>query len=419
MDVVAPVRDTQPKERVYFAAMDGLRFVAVVGVFILHLSNVTGMTVRNNGSFGPLLYAVSYTWTAVPVFFAISGFLLFWPWAMAAREGRPMPSVRAYYWHRFIRIMPAYWIMALVALLVFYRYVFSQVWRFIRIMLLQQITILTDIPQNQNEPFHGGALSQTWSLGTEFQFYLILPVLGYVLYRMLRARREAYAIGLLTVLIVGTVIWRLTVSGPFFAAGNFGRFWIVAWMAYFAVGMLLAIIAVQLRFATSPPTGPVAFLSRHPWLCWGAAALAYLVLSAPPSLHNAVVEEVCVLLICAGLITPVVLSPGKGPERLLRKPVMAWLGRISYGIFLWHIFIQLIVLRIAGLQWGTQSVGAFLLLIPITGGLSILVAYLSYVLVELPIQRRFRMRKGQHYVGRAVEEPKETVVVGPEPALAG
>ncbi len=51
----------------------------------------------------------------VPIFFVLSGFLLFGPWVRAAASGGPPPSVRRYAWHRVRRIMPAYVVTVLAA----------------------------------------------------------------------------------------------------------------------------------------------------------------------------------------------------------------------------------------------------------------------------------------------------------------
>ncbi|MCY0604032.1 acyltransferase family protein, partial [Klebsiella pneumoniae] len=51
----------------------------------------------------------------VPIFFVLSGFLLFLPWVRAAAESTTPPSVRRYAWHHFRRIMPAYWSLVAIA----------------------------------------------------------------------------------------------------------------------------------------------------------------------------------------------------------------------------------------------------------------------------------------------------------------
>ena len=51
----------------------------------------------------------------VPIFFVLSGFLLFRPWVKSAVTGGPEPSIRRYAWHRVRRIMPAYVVTVLIA----------------------------------------------------------------------------------------------------------------------------------------------------------------------------------------------------------------------------------------------------------------------------------------------------------------
>ena len=56
----------------------------------------------------------------MPIFFVLSGFLLFGPWVRAAADGSPAPSVRRYAWHRVRRIMPAYVVTVLAAYLIYH-----------------------------------------------------------------------------------------------------------------------------------------------------------------------------------------------------------------------------------------------------------------------------------------------------------
>ena len=51
----------------------------------------------------------------VPIFFVLSGFLLFRPWVKATVAGSDWPSVRRYAWHRVRRIMPAYAVTVVAA----------------------------------------------------------------------------------------------------------------------------------------------------------------------------------------------------------------------------------------------------------------------------------------------------------------
>jgi peptidoglycan/LPS O-acetylase OafA/YrhL len=378
--------------RVYFPAMDGLRAIAAAGVLILHLSVLTGMIFRPDGTLGPLVDYVPHVWVGVPIFFAISGFLLYWPWAVEALADRSAPAVGVYLWHRVLRIMPAYWVLVAATLVVYTPGVVHDVPRLVRLLTLQHVFVQGDYPQTPKEPPGTGPLTQTWSLATEMHFYVLLPVIALGLARLLR-HRHGYRISVALLASCGAadLVWRVAVSGSWHSGTSLNRWWLPGYLGFFAIGMLLALTAVRFRATVTPPAAVRAVIA-HPWLCWLVAAAAFAVVTSPVSKDRVVVEEICYLVIVAALAAPVALAPGKGPALLLRRPVMAWLGRISYGVFLWHIFVQMAVLRVLGIAWGTVGVGGFLLLLPVTAALAVGVAWLSSVLVERPLQRRFRAR---------------------------
>ena len=58
--------------------------------------------------------------SACPIFFVLSGFLLFRPWVKSAATGGPSPSLSRYAWHRVRRIMPAYVITVLFAYVLYH-----------------------------------------------------------------------------------------------------------------------------------------------------------------------------------------------------------------------------------------------------------------------------------------------------------
>ncbi len=64
-------------------------------------------TVLVTGAAGFTGLALSRAEIGVPIFFVLSGLLLFGPWVNACAAGAPAPSVRRYAWHRVRRIMPA------------------------------------------------------------------------------------------------------------------------------------------------------------------------------------------------------------------------------------------------------------------------------------------------------------------------
>ncbi|HEY7175589.1 MAG TPA: acyltransferase, partial [Micromonosporaceae bacterium] len=98
------------------ASLTGIRAVAALLVVLTHAAYTTGKYPQ--GYIG-LLY--SRAEIGVPIFFVLSGFLLFRPWVKAAAQAdAEPPSLRRYAWHRVRRIMPAYAVTVLIAYLLYH-----------------------------------------------------------------------------------------------------------------------------------------------------------------------------------------------------------------------------------------------------------------------------------------------------------
>ncbi len=59
----------------------------------------------------------NYAQTGVHLFFVLSGFLLFLPYARAMLQDRPLPTARRFYQRRALRILPAYWVCMIALVL--------------------------------------------------------------------------------------------------------------------------------------------------------------------------------------------------------------------------------------------------------------------------------------------------------------
>ncbi|NGO72117.1 acyltransferase family protein [Streptomyces boncukensis] len=399
----AAPRDTPAAaDRAYAPAVDGLRAVAALLILLIHLGVWTGATVdAATGEETWLGTAVGHTRVGVQIFFVISGYLLYRAWAGAALDGRARPRARVYYWHRFLRIVPAYWVLLLVVLLAWHRDLFGAGWRTVRIVTLQHTFTTYDLPPGWNP------LVQIWSLVTEVHFYLLLPLLALVLDRLLRVARRgtALAFGLLGLLGAVSIAWVWLlydlVPAPETQARNV---WLPAFFLCFCAGMAMALLRARAERGALP-SAPERFAVRRPWTCWGVALAAYVLITVgkqewfgpphaaggQPGTGEALFNSLLLAFIAWALTAPVLLAPGSGPHRLLARPAMAWLGRISYGIFLWHIAVMHVVIQeVLGESVGTLGMAGFWVLLPVTTAVTVLVAWLSYVLVEAPLRRRFR-----------------------------
>ena len=260
----------------------------------------------------------------------------------------------------------------------------------------------------------GGGIPVAWSLCVEVTFYLLLPVWGYALRRLtdgldaIRALRlELAALGVVAIAGAGVQVAAARgVVSDLVASSLLGQ------SVWLALGMSLALLSVA---ADSRPLAIARWATSHPGLCWWGAlgALCGLVAVLKPqgltgiiqslNTRQSVAETVAVLLLTAMLVALVVLpavfgeDAGGAPRRLLAWRPVAWLGLVSYGLFLWHLPVagwlgfaaapgqfSASGLDLAG-RLGDAATPVLLLL---TLALSSVLAALSYYLVELPFLRR-------------------------------
>ena len=158
---------------------------------------------------------------------------------------------------------------------------------------------------------------------------------------------------------------------------------------WFALGMALAVASVAFHGRQDLPRA-IRVVSGRPGLCWLGALVAYLAMcalltSAPQHLYYSVSQAfwqyVLSGVFAALLVLPAVFGDAaKGwPRRLLSWPRLAWLGVISYGVYLWHATIATTLISHGMQNWAPLLVTDLVL--------TIAIAAASYYLVERPILR--------------------------------
>jgi peptidoglycan/LPS O-acetylase OafA/YrhL len=214
-----------------------------------------------------------------------------------------------------------------------------------------------------------GVFGHTWSLAIEEQFYLVWPVILLLLLRWVRSPRWIVA-GLVTA-AAGSLAWRLALA--WVADASLPR--IYAGTDTHADGLLIgAALAVWLRHRGGTAPGP--------WRRAGVACslgLLGLLLAAP--LFPGYVWGVTVLAALAtnGLICDILARSSRG-TRWLEVTWLVRLGRISYGVYLWHwpVYFQL------GVLWRPGESAAPFGPSALAWGLTVAAAGLSYFLIERP-----------------------------------
>lgn len=378
-----------------FPLVDSMRAIAALSVFAGH--TVTGVyAVTAHPTL--FLWAVQLAYEGVAIFFLISGFLLYRPFLVARRGGRPL-RLTSYGIRRFLRIVPAYWAALTI---------------FIAAGFVSGITtgnwwIFYGFGQNYSPVNIGRGIGVAWTLCIEVTFYAVLPVFALLCARLGRVRGSVRPdIVLLVVLAAASLAFRAhfsaftQVATVSTLAGTF--FW-------FALGMGMAIVSVE-REGRGRDTGRrPGWIRMWPVLSWIVAVLLFVLLhqvQVKPGFAGLDVPGTVVLThMLYGLSALFILLPAvfaehqAGPvQRVLRFGALAWIGLISYAFYLYHTIViaQLNdVVSDAGIspRYVVVAVGSFFI--------SIACAAASYYLLERPVMRWGRSvgRRGRPTPGAA------------------
>jgi peptidoglycan/LPS O-acetylase OafA/YrhL len=347
----------------FVGALEGLRGYAALLMVVYHAWVLSG---------GPLLGGarafLSAGFLAVDLFFVLSAFVLTLP---AARSGA-FGSWRKYALRRAARILPAYYAAIAVALVLYHALAGPAADQRPPTAdgLLAHLTFLQ--VEARLIPGYDGALGfrvdpPLWTLSVEIAFYAVLPliVLGFlkrpvawlIVALACTVALRAGALGLFDGSTEDRVLSLPPMYAADFAAGMAGA-WLYARgftpKAWMSVAALLAALAVL--YATGAPTADAARL--------GARQSLWLALATP--------------LAFGALVLTATNAPWAD------NPLARWLGKVSFGVFLFHFMVMLLLTNGFGLE------REFWLLLPLGLAGSLAVGYVSHRFIEEPARRRVR-----------------------------
>jgi peptidoglycan/LPS O-acetylase OafA/YrhL len=377
----APPRPSMP-------ALAGLRGLAAVAVAASHVAALTTLSSQ------PGWLAVWLTpsgLTAVVLFFLLSGFLILGPLLRAHQEGRPRPSILRFAAQRALRVYPTYWFILICAVVLF------GVDRF----TAREWPLFLSLAYVADGSLFPRGLFVAWTLAVEMIFYLVGPVIVAGMYLLagprtsVSARRRVQGLVLVVapiVLVAGAVGSRVARDGSDALAAA------IAAATPLVVTALVAGCVCAYGLNRGRPPAPVVDLATRPWLCVAVALGLYWLITlvhlplglvgVAPAKDAAWYTLLAIVLSIVLVLPAVVDRRGTSAyHRFLGSVPLLWVGELSYGIYLWHMPVLGVLDRRFDLRGDTAAHVPALLA---TLALSLVMAVLSYVLVEQPVRRLSR-----------------------------
>jgi peptidoglycan/LPS O-acetylase OafA/YrhL len=303
----------RPTRGAFRPDIEGLRGIAVILVVLFH-SGVPGF---RGGYVG------------VDVFFVVSGYLIT-GLIVTEIERTAAFSVRNFYARRVRRLLPASG-LAVVGVILAGVVLYSPLelsryakWGAYTSLYISNFMFMRDAVNYFAGPVTNNPFLHTWSLAVEEQFYLLWPALiALISWRSPSRRRLAGWLFAVTVLSLAASIWVTDVRQPWAFFSLPTRAW------EFGVGGLGCLLR---RDVLSPRQGWLKLLS---WV--GFTAL----LAAGHYYHNVklVFPGYVALVPVLGTLAMLLEGASGAPsilQSMLARPVMQWLGRLSYSWYLWH-----------------------------------------------------------------------------------
>jgi peptidoglycan/LPS O-acetylase OafA/YrhL len=315
-----------PRVKHRLAVLDGLRGLAIVLVVWFHLWQISWLRADVPFTDPPLNLNLipEGGFVGVDLFFFISGFALFYPYAQTLFDGRPLQTLQTFVMRRVQKILPSY-VVVMAVLIAIGMSGISSFRDGFRAVALHLLFVHTWFPDT-----YGAINGVLWSLGVEVQFYVIFPLLCWAAMRapvptfvLMAVVANTYRFAVLHHYDVGNWYDQLPGVLDLFGAGMLGAY------LYRAIAVRAPRLAGQRMLWTL--------------VAWGGIALFFVVLNAayqvrydpnwPWETFTWGRGTMCLafLMTTVGSLFGFTLW-----QRVLGNPVLVFLSVISYNLYLWH-----------------------------------------------------------------------------------
>jgi peptidoglycan/LPS O-acetylase OafA/YrhL len=366
--------------RVYFPGLNGLRFFAALAVVITHVELLKGQMGLPNAWTHPVLFNLGGL--GVYFFFVLSGFLITYL-LLSEKQHTGSVHIWNFYVRRMLRIWPLYYFIVILGFFVFPHFpILKLAWHeqyfeqgfwlkfWLNVLMLPNLALalFPAIPH----------IGQIWSIGVEEQFYLLWPWLV----KKGRVFLRSIFVLFLMIVVIKSAVLAVSIYYP-------GNRLIIVLKSFVAMSKIecMAIGAAGAYFLFKKDQRVLSVVYNTYIQVLAFIGIPLLIYFTPSSLQDGIHMVYSILFLV------IILNVASNPESLLKleNRALNMLGSISYGIYMYHMFVVVLVIRLVHNYFGDASAGTrnwlyYTFVILITIGLS----WVSFHFLEKPISN---MRK--------------------------
>ncbi len=404
--------------KVYFPGLNGLRFFAAAAVIITHVELMKKYLGFNHLWFNPETNISTFAFDhimrgeihpanpivagagplGVVFFFVLSGFLITYL-LLVEREKTGTIAVGKFYLRRIFRIWPLYFLIFGLGFFVLPQLDWFQVPhqnRFLENNFWGNFWCYLLILPNLAVAIFGGRsvpnIGQSWSIGVEEQFYLVWPVIVKFF------KKPLHAIILVTVVLLLAKATVLTLSD------FYDYEWLLAIKRFLAMTKIecMTIGALGAWLIHNKESAFIESIHRKSSQIVAYCGVFALIYFSPKRLQDAVhiIHGIFFLII--------IMNVSGNPKSFIKleNKVMNTLGKISYGIYMYHMMIVVFVIYLTAYAFDLSpsvnkdfGIAGNIMIYGLSITLTVLVSWLSYTLLEhrfIKIKSRFsKIKSGE------------------------
>ncbi len=350
--------------------IDGLRFLAILPVILQHLAErMFKYSYAPNGGFNVSYhdlintnmsaYWISRGTVGVFIFFAISGFVLSFPFAKHYLSDRPAVNIKSYFWRRVTRLEPPYIIlMSFFALVLILKgdYSVSQMLpHYFASIFYQHNLIYSD---------YSIINPVAWSLEIEIQFYILAPLLAYLIFSIPKkiVRRG---------LLISYIFIFITLQNVFDWNIGIMKMTILGQLPHFLIGFLIADV-----FLIEWKNG---IKKNFIWDLFGVMALLLLMYTWTTEYWKNLVFAISLFFVLFSVFK------GKILNAIFTNTWIMVTGGMCYTIYLIHLpLVELLVRASKSIYLGDNYLLNLAAYFVVLGPIILIISIVFFLLVEKP-----------------------------------